>query len=262
MNNENQISDKHESKKAMIFAAGLGTRLKPLTDNMPKALIPVAGKPMIEHLIKKLKTAGFTQIVINVHHFAGMIIDFLSSNNNFGVDIYISNEQNRLLDTGGGIKHAARFLQGSKPFLVHNVDIISNVDLNDIYEKHCSANAIATLLVSNRKTSRYLFFDKNQRLCGWQNITTNELKWTNTQVLQTECDKYAFGGIHVISPEIFNYFDNWNDKFSIIDFYLSQAQNICAYAPEKLRLIDIGKQESLMQAEKEFDNFDIFNNNY
>ena len=136
----------------MIFAAGLGSRLKPLTDNMPKALVPVAGKPMLEHVILKLKAAGFDQIVINIHHLGQQIIDFLQANNNFGVQIYLSDERDYLLDTGGGIKKATRFLMGDEPFLVHNVDILSNVDLRQFYRHHAEGKALATLLVSQRKT--------------------------------------------------------------------------------------------------------------
>jgi NDP-sugar pyrophosphorylase family protein len=244
-------------KKAMIFAAGLGTRLKPLTDKMPKALVPVAGKPMLEHIILKLSKFGFRQIVINVHHFADMIVDFLSSNNSFGLDICISDERNKLLDTGGGIKHAEHFLNEQQPFLVHNVDIFSNVDLNDFYLKYCENNALATLLVSERESSRNLFFDKNLQLCGWKNKSTDELKWTNSQVPISDCRAYAFGGIHVISPEIFKLFPKNEDKFSIIDFYLSQAQSqkIGAYIPENLQLIDIGKLESLKEVESKLNCF-------
>jgi NDP-sugar pyrophosphorylase family protein len=250
---------KSHNRKAMIFAAGLGTRLKPLTDSLPKALVPIAGKPILEHLINKLKRSGFTQIVINVHHFADMIVDFLHSNNNFDIDIYISDERDCLLDTGGGIKYAAEFLQSNQPFLVHNVDIISNVNLNEIYEKHCSDNSFATLLTGRRNTARCLLFNAQGKLCGWQNKSTGELKWSSSQFSYDECTAYAFGGIHVISPEIFKCFDDWTEKFSIIDFYLSQAQKrkICAYVPSHLKLIDAGKKETLQQAEKEFSDFDL-----
>jgi NDP-sugar pyrophosphorylase family protein len=244
----------YNNRKAMIFAAGLGTRLKPLTDNMPKALVRIADKPILEHLITKLIRSGFSQIVINVHHFADMIIDFLNKNNNFGIDIFISDERCNLLDTGGGIKHAARFLQGDKPFLVHNVDMISNVNLNEMYDLHACNNSLATLLVSNRESSRNLLFNDNGQLCGWQNKLTGEIKWNNAKFSYSECKPYAFGGVHIVSPKIFDYFDGWNSKFSIIDFYLSiaQTQNICAYVPQHLRIIDIGKKETLQQAEKEF----------
>ncbi|MDD2416473.1 MAG: sugar phosphate nucleotidyltransferase, partial [Parabacteroides sp.] len=140
--------------KAMIFAAGTGSRLKPFTDHTPKALIPVAGKPMLEHVILKLKEAGFDEIVVNVHHLGDQIIDFLTLNNNFGLEIHISDERDYLLETGGGIKHAARFLQGEEPFLVHNVDIVSNVNLKELYNHHLQTNPLATLLVSKRETSR------------------------------------------------------------------------------------------------------------
>jgi NDP-sugar pyrophosphorylase family protein len=245
------------NRKAMILAAGLGTRLKPLTDNMPKALVPIGGKPVLEHLIIKLKLSGFTQMVINVHHFADRIIDFLNENHNFGIDIFVSDERDRLLDTGGGLKQAARLLQGNDPVLVHNVDIVSNVNLDEMYGKHECNNALATLLVSNRESSRCLLFNAGGHLCGWQNKATGELKWSNAKFPFNECKAYSFGGIHVVSPELFNFFDGWDDKFSIIDFYLAlaQTQNICFYAPQGLQIIDIGKKETLQQAEASWQKF-------
>ena len=135
----------------MIFAAGIGSRLKPLTDNMPKALIPVNGKPMLEHVILKLKAFGFDQIVINIHHLGEQIIDFLKANNNFGIQIFISDEKDYLLDTGGGLKKAQQFLQGDEPFLIHNADIISDIDLKKLYDSHLENNPLATLLVSQRE---------------------------------------------------------------------------------------------------------------
>ena len=152
--------------KAMIFAAGLGTRLKPLTDNKPKALVEVGGKTMLELVILKLKEAGFNEIVINIHHFGQQIIDYLKANNNFGLTIHISDERDYLLDTGGGIKKATPFLMGNEPFLEHNVDIFSNVDLRQLYENHLKSGATATLLVSQRKTARYLLFNKENKLCA------------------------------------------------------------------------------------------------
>ncbi len=141
----------------MIFAAGLGSRLKPLTDTMPKALVPVAGRPMLEHVILKLKASGFTEIVINIHHFGEQIIDFLKANDNFGLTIHISDEREQLLDTGGGVRKACTFFEHSdEPFLVHNVDILSDVDLKELYDYHLQNGSVATLLVSRRKTSRYL----------------------------------------------------------------------------------------------------------
>lgn len=162
--------------KAMIFAAGTGSRLKPLTDHTPKALIPIGGKPMLEHVILKLKSSGFDQIVINLHHLGNQIVDFLEANNNFGVRIEISDESDYLLDTGGGIKKATSLLCGNEPFLIHNVDILSNVDLKKLYDTHVQTNPLATLLVSQRNTSRYLLFNKENRLCGWRNHETGEVK--------------------------------------------------------------------------------------
>lgn len=237
--------------KAMIFAAGLGARLKPLTDSTPKALIPIAGKPMLEHVILKLKAAGFDQIVINIHHLGDQITDFLAANQNFGLQIDISDERDYLLDTGGGIKKAECFLQGNEPFLIHNVDIMSNVDLLQLYNHHRETNSLATLLVSQRNTSRYLLFNKENKLCGWRNHETGEVKSYYPYFDPEQYDEYAFGGIHVISPEIFNWMEEWTGKFSIINFYLSicARTNIQAYPAENLRLLDIGKPDTLAKAD-------------
>lgn len=236
--------------KAMIFAAGLGTRLKPLTDHMPKALVPVAGKPMLEHVIEKLKASGFNEIVINVHHFANQIIDFLKEKDNFGIQIWISDETEELLDTGGGIKKAAHFFD--EPFLVHNADILSNVNLKALYEFHQASGNDATLLVSPRKTVRYLLFNEENRLCGWVNKDTLQTK-PEGFIYQPEIQKeYAFGGIHIISPSLFYYMgDEWTGKFSIMDFYLQTCKKarLGGYAKEDLQLIDIGKPDTLAKAE-------------
>lgn len=236
--------------KAMIFAAGLGTRLKPLTDTMPKALVPVMGKPMLEHVIGKLKAVGFDEIVINVHHFAQQIIDFLKAKDNFGIKIWISDESEELLDTGGGIKKAAPYFD--EPFLVHNADILSNVDLKAMYDYHLASGNDATLLVSPRKTVRYLLFDEQNRLQGWVNKDTLQTK-PEGFVYQPEVQKeYAFGGIHVISPTLFKYMgDDWTGKFSLMDFYLQTCHEarLGSYVKEDLQLIDIGKLDTLAKAE-------------
>ncbi|WP_075556319.1 MULTISPECIES: nucleotidyltransferase family protein [Parabacteroides] len=238
--------------KAMIFAAGMGTRLKPMTDNTPKALIPINGRPMLEHVILKLKDAGFHQIVINIHHLGDQIIDFLAANNNFGIQIHISDERGYLLDTGGGIKNAAKFLQGNEPFLVHNVDIMSNVDLKKLYNCHLETKPLATLLVSKRNTSRYLLFNNENRLCGWRNHETGEVKSYYPDFDPKLYNEYAFSGVHVLSPQIFDWMEEWTGKFPIINFYLSicAKANIHAYAAENLRLLDIGKPEALAKAEE------------
>ena len=238
--------------KALIFAAGMGDRLRPLTDTVPTALLPVDGRPMLEHVILKLKNAGFEDITINIHHLGDQILDFLRANHNFGVEIHISDEREYLLDTGGGIKHAAAYLDGDEPFLVHNVDIFSNVDLRHLYEIHQAGNALSTLLVSRRQTSRYLLFDKQNRLCGWRNRETGEVKSYYPYFEPSHYTEFAFSGIHVISPEIFRWMDEWTGKFSIIQFYLSicARTRIVACEYEGLKLLDVGKPETLAKAEK------------
>lgn len=239
--------------KAFIFAAGLGTRLKPLTDTMPKALVPVVGKPLLEHLILKMKRAGFDEIVVNVHHFAAQIIDFLAQNQNFGLRIHISDERGALLETGGGIKHAAHFFQTNEPILVHNVDILSNVDLTHLYNVH-EADALATLLVSERQSSRYLLFGEQMQLMGWTNVQTSAVKTPYEALNLAACQPFAFSGIHVVSPHIFEKMEEWTGAFSIIDFYLAMAkqERIAGMLQHDLRLIDVGKVDALQQAEQFF----------
>lgn len=237
--------------KALIFAAGLGTRLKPLTDTMPKALVPIDGKPLLEHVILKLKAAGFNQIIVNVHHFPDQIIEFLKSKNNFDLRIEISDERDKLLDTGGGVKKAKWFFDDGKPFLVHNVDILSNIDLQSLYQQHLETSPLATLVVSERDTFRYFLFDKEARLKGWINEKTGEVRpdhLANTQLF----NKLAFSGIQVLSPEVFKLMDHFPDYFSIVDFYLQNAaqQQIKAYVPHALKMIDVGKLNVLTEAEQ------------
>lgn len=242
--------------QAMIFAAGLGTRLKPLTDTMPKALVKVGGEPLLGRVIMNLKNAGFDRIVVNVHHFAGQIIDYLSVNRStFGLDICISDESDRLLDTGGGLKKAAHFFRASEPVLIHNVDILSNINLRTFYDK--GRDACATLLVSPRETKRYLLFaqDGSCRLKGWTNIGTGEIRSPYPDVVggcRKDYSMYAFSGIHVISPKMFQYMDGMPDKFGIMDFYLKYCAvcPVCGYVKENLRLMDVGKLDTLDQAER------------
>lgn len=241
--------------KAMIFAAGLGSRLKPLTDTMPKALVPVAGRPMLEHVILKLKASGFTELVINIHHFGEQIIDFLEANNFFGLTIHISDERNLLLDTGGGIKKARPFFDTTdEPFLVHNVDILSDIDLKALYDYHLKNGGEATLLASQRKTSRYLLFDAENKLCGWTNKDTGQVKPEGFLYDKSLYREYAFSGIHVLSPSIFRLLDapRWEGKFSIMDFYIDTCRQatLSGYLTDHLHLIDIGKPETLAKAEE------------
>ena len=237
--------------KALIFAAGLGTRLKPLTDTMPKALVPIDGKPLLEHVILKLKAAGFNQIIVNVHHFPDQIIEFLKSKNNFDLRIEISDERDKLLDTGGGVKKAKWFFDDGKPFLVHNVDILSNIDLQLLYQQHLETSPLATLVVSERDTFRYFLFDEEARLKGWINEKTGEVRpdhLTHTELY----NKLAFSGIQVLSPDVFKLMDHFPDHFSIVDFYLRNAaqQKIKAYVPHALKMIDVGKLNVLTEAEQ------------
>lgn len=251
----------------MIFAAGLGTRLKPLTDTMPKALVPVGGKPLLQHTIEKLKASGFDEIIINVHHFAEQIIHFVEINHYFGIHIEFSDEREELLDTGGGIKKASHFFNDNKPFLVHNVDILSNIDLRRLYEAHTrnysSSNStllspvqsqihspLATLVCSERKTSRYLLFDSTNHLRGWVNEKTGEVKSPFPDFDPQRFRKLAFAGIQMLNPTIFQYMEEQQNRFSIIDFYLSlcDKEEIDYYIPDNLKMIDVGKIDSLQEA--------------
>lgn len=237
----------------MIFAAGLGTRLRPLTDNMPKALVPVAGKPMLERVILRLKEAGFNDITVNIHHFGEQIVDFLRTNNNFGVTIHISDERDMLLDTGGGIKKARPFLDGNEPFLIHNADILSEIDLAAFYRHHLENRADATLLTNHRNTSRYLLMNEDNRLCGWINKSTGAVLPEGLDCTTGNYLEQAFGCVHVLSPSIFRYMENdrWNGKFSIIPFYVDicQEAHIQGYPIDSAGWFDVGKPETLAQAE-------------
>ena len=241
--------------KAMIFAAGLGTRLKPITDTMPKALVPVGGEPLLHHVICKLRDAGYTHLVVNVHHFAGQIREYLATHD-FGVSIAISDESAQLLETGGGIAHAAPLLLPSEdPILIHNVDILSNLDLA-WFRSEVRPSALSTLLVSERETSRYLLFGEDMRLMGWTNVTTGEVRSPFPAEALADCRKLAFSGIHNVSPAIFPAFveAGFTGRFPIMDFYIQQCARYPIYgvlAPS-LQLVDVGKLDSLSQAEALF----------
>lgn len=236
--------------RAMIFAAGLGTRLKPLTDTMPKALVPVCGKPLLQYQLEKLMAAGFTDIVINVHHFADMIEEWCQQNP-MRCRILFSDEREKLLETGGGIKHAAPLLCDAQDgFLIHNVDILSNVDLSAF--KDAGRGRAATLLVSERETQRYLLFDDDMRLVGWTNVTTGEVRSPYENLNPKNYHKFAFAGVHYMNPRLFKYFDRFADKFGIIDFYLSVCKDepIYGYVQPDLRILDVGKLDTLKAAEE------------
>lgn len=248
--------------KAMIFAAGLGTRLRPLTDSMPKALVEVAGAPMLERVIRRIYEAGISEFVVNTHHFAPMIDEFLKENQSFGLEIAISHEKETCLETGGGIRYAEPLLKGDGRFLVHNVDIISDLDFEYLFSKD-DPKSLASLVVTDAKTDRYLLFDKQMRLVGWTNSRTGEVRspypslatpgslvdsslvesdfdcasqspsdvpfrnaTTDTTLAPEhieDCYRLAFCGIHVISDKVFALMRSWPSRFSIIDFYLCAA---------------------------------------
>lgn len=256
--------------QSMIFAAGLGTRLKPLTDRIPKALVRVGGKPLIEYVLKNLVAVGSKRIVVNVHHFANQIIEYLQQND-FGVDIRVSDETEMLLDTGGGIKNAAPFFNTSEPVLIHNVDILSNVDLRALYNYACEAEieqkVDAVLLVSLRKTKRYLIFNKDMRLVGWTNVDTGEVKspyetlreltftqpYDNNNVTNEQYGYtlFAFSGIHIIGNKVFEAMNECSAKFPIMDFYLQYAKDLHFVGKVKnnLKLMDVGKLDTLAEAD-------------
>ena len=247
----------------MIFAAGLGTRLKPITDTMPKALVPVCGQPLLYHVINKLVAAGYDDLVVNVHHFPDQIIHYLHSHD-FGARIAVSDERDFLRETGGGIRYAKHLLtedeipgqagnDGIEPFLVHNVDIVSNLDLGWLREQF-REGALATLVASERKTQRYFLFDEDNRLKGWTNIATGEVRSPFPDIDPDRCRKLAFAGIHLMSPAIFDAFDRYGfgDRFSIVDFYLRACADYPIYAavPPVFTLVDVGKKETLSEAER------------
>jgi NDP-sugar pyrophosphorylase family protein len=243
--------------KAMILAAGLGTRLWPLTADRPKALAEVAGRSLLDIALSRLRSFGVREVIINVHHFAEMILGYLKTHDNFGMRIEISREE-ELLDTGGGLKKAAWFFledsAGSEnPFILHNVDVISTIDLRRMVEFHTQHQALATLAVQNRETSRYLLFDPQLHLCGRRSgphqkpDQKNEIVRSSPQV---QAQALAFSGIHVISPRLFAMMIE-EGAFSIIDSYLRLAaggENILAFRTDEYYWRDLGKPDDLVQA--------------
>ena len=256
--------------KAMIFAAGLGTRLKPFTDSHPKALAEVCGRPMLGIVIERLKSFGIDEIVVNVHHFADQIVDYLHDNNDFGVEIHISDETPKLLDTGGGILAARGWLDGNEPFIVHNADILTDIDLAVMLSVAKSVDALAALLVSLRTTRRYLLFDsQSMMLKGWTNVETDQFRPEGFKMSDTY-RRLAFGGVHIIFPAIFPYLAAYAEskkedchttgsipKFSIMDFYIYNCSTlpIMGYqSPKPYRWHDIGKPDALEAAQRDFEN--------
>jgi len=256
--------------KAFILSAGLGTRLKPMTEKIPKALVEINGKPLLQSLIENLKQQGCTDFVVNVHHFADLVIDFLNANQNFGVNIEISDERETLLDTGGAVLNAKTFLENEPFFLVHNVDILSDIDLNKMAKHHVKSGALATLAVRDRDSGRKFLFDENLCLRGWQNTKTGEYRhcgldpqshnhsegipaFAGMTVKETHERRtpLAFSGIHIISSEVFKHI-NQQGKFSIIETYLDLAKtfDIRGFPHDSDFWLDVGKPKDLEMAQR------------
>lgn len=233
---------------AIILAAGLGTRLKPLTDNKPKALIEIKGHTLLELAIKRLQKHGFNNIIVNVHHFPDMIVDYLKLHNNFGSEIFISDERKLLLDTGGAIKEIEKHIDFNFPILVYNVDVITDLNLQPLYEYHTASDNLATLAVRKRETTRYLLLDRDNILCGWTNKITKEERIVRDQSFTL--NEFAFSGIHVVNPAIFSLMPV-EKKFSIVDLYLKLAPNflIKGYDHSDTEWIDVGKLHNVEAAE-------------
>jgi NDP-sugar pyrophosphorylase family protein len=249
--------------KAMILAAGLGTRLRTLTDHRPKALAEVAGRTLLEIALARLRSAGIGEVIINVHHFADMMVEYLQRNHNFGMRIAVSREE-VLLDTGGGLKNAAYFFcpgpdSPDEPFLLHNVDVVSTIDLPRMVRFHTDHQALATLAVQERKSSRYLLFDQQLQLCGRRSGTEGETEIV--RAAPAELQPLAFCGIHVISPRLLGKMRE-EGVFSIITSYLDLAargEKILAFRANEYYWRDLGRPEDLLQAAKDLQLSDATN---
>jgi NDP-sugar pyrophosphorylase family protein len=236
----------------MLFAAGLGTRLKPFTDSHPKALAPVNGKPLLQRNIEYMKSYGIEDFIINTHHFAEQIVEFLDAHDNFNARITLSYEPGEPLETGGGLKKAAWFFKGDqKPFLVMNADILTNLDLGAIVHYHETHKPLATLAVTHRKSTRNFLFDDAMRLCGWTNLQTGEKRMSRPYT--DDLQPLAFTTVHVIDPAIFPLITQ-EGKFSIIDTYLDLARDhdIRGYLHDQDIVVDVGRPESIAEAERYF----------
>ena len=235
--------------KAMILAAGLGTRLRPLTNDRPKAMVRIQGIPLLEIVIRRLQFFGIREFIINTHHFADQITDFLKDKDNFGATIHISHEIEEPLETGGALKKAAHYFADGAPFLLCNTDILTTLDFYQFFQYHQKSKAMATLATRQRPTSRYLIFDEKNTLSGWTNIKTGALKMARPIVGKLQLR--AFSGLHVIDPELFQYFEE-KDRFSIIDTYLTAAAKsvIKCFPDEESIWLDVGKTPAIEAAGK------------
>ncbi|NQU33951.1 MAG: NTP transferase domain-containing protein [Bacteroidetes bacterium] len=235
--------------KAIILAAGLGSRLKHVTHDKPKALVEVGGITMLESVILKLKSQGINELLINIHHFGQSIIDFLDTRNNFGVNITISDERDLLMDTGGAILKAKKFILGNEPVLVHNVDVISNVNIKELLALHTERKSMATLCVRRRDSQRGLLFNNNNLLIGWTNLGDKKYRWVNHSY--TDYSLFAFSGIYLINPDFVDHITQ-TGVFSIIDTWLDIAKNhpISGYIDTSSIWHDLGTMDKICDAEK------------
>lgn len=239
--------------KAMILAAGLGTRLKPWTDHHPKALALVNGKSLLQRNIEYLQQFGITEVLVNVHHFADQIIEAVQKNNGWGSKITISDETDEVLETGGGLKKAAWYFEGTSSFVLMNVDILTSLDMHAMIQAHASNKPLATLAISERTTSRYFLFDGQQQLKGWRNVVTGEEKPVDISKKIADLKQMAFSGIHIIDPSLLTLVER-TGKFSMVDVYLDlcDKHSILGYDHTGAVLVDVGKPESIIKAETIF----------
>ena len=237
--------------KAMLLAAGLGTRLKPWTDNHPKALAVVNGKPLLQRNIEYLRRFGIYDVIINVHHFAQQITDAVKQNNGWGSNISISDETDAVLETGGGLKRACWYFEKERSFVLMNVDVLTDLALDAMCAAHVRSARLATLATSKRETSRYFLFDQQNILCGWRNIRTGEEKITRPAAL---LEPKAFSGIHVINTELFSLMQATEKKFSMVDVYLSLCgdHDIFSFDHSDSKFIDVGNPETFKKAQQVF----------
>ena len=242
--------------KAMVLAAGLGTRLRPLTDHRPKALVEVAGRTLLDITLTRLRGFGIREVIVNVHHFADMVLEYLNAHDNFGMRIEISRED-VLLDTGGGLKKAGYFFRDDssrpdEPFILHNVDVISTIDLRRMAQFHTDNQALATLAVQDRKTSRYLLFDRQLQLCGRRSERDGDLELVRSS---PQAQALAFAGIHVISPLLMRKMVE-EGTFSIIKSYLrlaGQGEKILAFRTDEYYWRDLGRLDDLKRAARDLE---------
>ena len=247
--------------KAMILAAGVGTRLKPITDKIPKALVKVNGKTLLEHTVNFLKHFGVDEIIINVHHRAGQIIDYLAHNNNFNIRIEISDEKDRLLDTGGGLKKASWFFNDKSSFFLATVDVITNLNLAELYKYHSGSDALVTLAVKSRPSTRELLFDENNCLCGWKSNITGEKKLLAGE--EHIRHSFAFSGYHVINPAIFGMITE-KGSFPVTDLYMRLAKKniINCYIHNDSLWMEFGRLANVRNARKSAELKQIFHELY